>query len=275
MLPLEIAKADSQAVKKGRKRWIQGIASTGAEDLQHEFVEQNGIDSSYFIKYGYYNNDHKPGFGNKVGQPTDCIVKKEGLWTKGFLFENHKLADEIWELANALEASQSDRKLGFSIQGKVLRRAGRRILKCWIQDVAITAAPINTNTWLDVVKSINAACKANGFCENPISKSCEMCMACDDGRKYVANKADAALAIDEEELDLKKKTKEKALSTVSGRALIPQSLEGKVKDQQWGRMDKSLSFEECVELIQKHRNLSKSHAIAVTEAVFELSKTSS
>lgn len=283
-LPMEIIKADPKDKKKGKRRLIQGIASTPDEDLQKEIVEARGIDFSYFLKYGYYNNDHKPGFENKVGQPMECRVTSKGLWTKGFLFDNHRIADSIWELANALEASQADRKLGFSIQGKVTRRAGRKILKCWIQDIAITAAPINTNTWIDVVKSL-AALPEDYFCDDtgcfyvsprqisPVHKSrCgKSCV------KNVETKALAGgLAIDEEEMDLKKDTKqcscgghdkpEKALSV--GSLPPPESLEGKAADQSWA--NKSLQFDDCVDLLCEFRGLARPDAVVVAEAVFEM-----
>jgi hypothetical protein len=294
-VPMELVKADpkdSKDNKNEQRRLIQGIASTDHTDLQNESVIQNGVDHSYFLKYGYYNNDHKPGFDNKVGQPLECKTTKEGLWTKGFLFNKHKIADSIWELALALEASKADRKLGFSIQGKVTRREGRRIARCWIQDIAITAAPINTNTWLDVLKSLNSVpadmwAPVDSFeisprLISPVTKSgCGMCAS---SRK--------AFSIDEEDMDLKKdhrchckkcekqrgnEEEEKALSTASARPIIPQSLEGGVKDQGWANVrnknvDKSLTFDECVELLCTYRNLPRSDAHVVTEAVFQLAE---
>ncbi len=285
-LPMDLAKASPKDKKKGRRRLIQGISSTTHEDLQKETVKQRGIDFTYFLKFGYYNNDHKPGFENKVGQPLECKVTPEGLWTKGFLFDNHKIADAIWELAQALEASQADRKLGFSIQGKVTRRAGRGILKCWIQDIAITAAPINTHTWLDVVKSLSAL-PDEYFCDDsgcfyvsprqisPVHKS--LC-----GSSCVKADAQAmdkflgmGLAIDEKKMDLKKDgdTKECACSEKALEAASPlavEDLEGKMKDQGWA--NKSLNFDDCVDLLQEYRGLARPDAVVVAEAVFELNR---
>lgn len=150
----------AEVMRKGEdpegKRWIQGIASTDNLDLQGEIVDQDGIDFSYFLKYGYFNNDHKPGFENKVGQPTECKVTQKGLWVKGFLLKKHQVADSIWELLTSLKESNSSRKVGFSIQGKVLRRNGNKIAKCWIQDIAITPSPVNPTTWAEVAKSLAA-----------------------------------------------------------------------------------------------------------------------
>ncbi len=152
---ISISKSDSDKASKGR--WIQGIASTDAKDLQGESVNQKGIDTKYFMQYGYFNNDHKPGFENKVGEPTECKVTPKGLWVKGFLYEGHKVADDIWNLMNSQESTRgSKRRIGFSIEGKVKRRNGSTIDECWIQDIAITPAPVNTATWAEIVKSLNS-----------------------------------------------------------------------------------------------------------------------
>lgn len=148
------------------RRFVQGVASTPDKDLQNEYVIQKGLDLRYFLKHGYYNDDHKPGFENKVGQPTEAEIKRVtdshgksllGLWTRGYLWVKgfHDGADHIWSLAKALEASGSDRQLGFSIQGKVLTREGSRILKAWIQDIAITPSPVNTATWMELVNDMD------------------------------------------------------------------------------------------------------------------------
>lgn len=280
-VPMDLAKSKGSAeADKGTERWIQGIASTSHKDLQDENVVQRGIDFTYFLEHGYYNNDHKPGFENKVGQPTEARVAVEGLWTKGFLFQNHKVADAIWELAHALIASNANRKLGFSIQGKVLRRAGKRILRCWVQDIAITAAPINTHTWLDVVKSLSAV-PAEMWCESdnglimpyqtekaiPCVKSCgNNCSgACKGGDK----------ALRESDLDLIKKDedeeKEKALSVAGGHALIPQSLDSEAKVQTFGKsVADMMGFDDCVALLRTERGLSQADASTLTTAIFEM-----
>lgn len=289
-LPMLLEKSESTTTKTGR-RVIQGIASTSHEDLQKENVDQRGIDFSYFLKYGYYNNDHKPGFENKVGQPLECRVDPKGLWTKGFLFKEHKVADAIWELALALEASQSERKLGFSIQGKVLRRAGQRILSCWVQDIAITAAPINTNTWFDIVKSLAALPYESWVAPEELNLSPRLispvhksnCTTC---QNQLTKAKTVTRSIDESTLDLKKTDDEhkcdcheKALTSGSPVTSV-ESLEGGLKDQEWGHasvkksvqllVDNPLEFNECVDLVRTQRKLSKSDAHVVVEAIFAM-----
>jgi hypothetical protein len=293
-VPLTICKSSKETTKgKEGRREIEGIASTVHIDLQYEKVIQAGIDYSYFLEHGFFNNDHKPGFENKVGEPIECRVTKDGLYVRGFLYKEHKIANDIWELAHAIEASGGKRKLGFSIQGKVLRRAGKTILKCWVQDIAITAAPINTHTWLDIVKALTAV-PANMWCdesgcypiaEKAVKGQCE-CDSCPCSTEKGSLGARGGLAFTDEEMTLRKQ-QEKALAATSemGRVLVPESLEGKGKDQDHGRTDpchcgkgdtckckvsKSLTMDDCVALIQQHRNLTTLQAQVVAEAVFHM-----
>ena len=281
-LPLTLAKSNNAEKIKGHSRWIQGIASTEDYDLQKESVIQHGIDFSYFLKHGYYNDDHKKGPKHKVGQPTETKVTNKGLWTKGYLWEpgTHETSDAIWELIHALVASNSDRKVGFSIQGKTVHRAGNRILKCWVQDIAITVAPINTHTWLDVVKSLDAVpedkwCKGESdlWMEEDLLKKAHKCTCktkCHDCTKSIDSDQNSSL--DEDDMDLKKKKEkeeeEKALSTQSGSAIIPESLDSKEKKQ--GLIGKSLSEDECIFWLQRERGLSKSQSQVIVNAIFEI-----
>jgi len=150
---IPISKASSE--KDGKDRVVEGIVSTPHLDLQNERVVQNGIDFNYFLKHGYFNWDHKPGADNKIGEPQECRITPKGLYVKGLIYKGKKVADSVWEHIIALSNnSTANRKVGFSLQGKTVRRNGNSIIKCWIQDVAITTAPINYNTYLDIVKSL-------------------------------------------------------------------------------------------------------------------------
>lgn len=234
-----IAKGGENGADKSGKRWVQGIASTGTKDLQGEIVDQDGIDFGYFLQHGYFNNDHKPGFEHKVGQPTECRLTKNGLWVKGFLFKNHAVADSIWELLNALNTSDSTRKVGFSIQGKVQRRSGTTIQKCWIQDVAITPAPVNHTTWCEMAKSLSA-------------------------QPWKLEKGGAPppqLSDDENE-----EKEEKALSA-GGSPLVPESLN---RDLTNTTVAKSLSFEEAVLSVMKSHSVPRDAAESMTRIAFSL-----
>ncbi len=160
-MPLRKAGLDADG-----KRWIEGIASDEGEDLQGEKVVQKGLDLDYFARHGFFNWDHqdvvavKSAGGaerlaiGKIGEPTVARVTPDGLYVRGFLYHGNPLADAAWELAQSLETSGASRRLGFSIQGKTLRKQGNHIEKAWIQDIAITPAPVNPRTYLDVVKGL-------------------------------------------------------------------------------------------------------------------------
>ena len=151
---MPISKAKSS--ENGDSRVVEGIASTPHLDLQNEEVVQNGIDFSYFLNHGYFNWDHKSGADNKIGEPWEVKITPKGLYVKGILYKGKKVADAVWEHIKTLSSNKnSKRKVGFSLQGKTLLRKGQKIVKCWIQDIAITTAPINHHTYLDVVKSLS------------------------------------------------------------------------------------------------------------------------
>ena len=151
-----LSKSRSSKEDKSGKRWIQGVASTDDKDLQGEVVVQKGIDFSYFLKHGYFNSDHKKGVEFKVGHPTNARITKAGLWVKGYLYPKgvKPEADKLWNHMEAVDKT-GDRTVGFSIEGKIQRKSGNRITKCWVQDIAITPCPVNTKSWLEMVKSLS------------------------------------------------------------------------------------------------------------------------
>ena len=240
-----------EALKKGKdgKRWIQGIASTDDVDLQGEKVVQSGIDLTYFLEHGYINDDHKSGPEHKVGEPTEARVTEAGLWIKGFLFKGHERADHWWEFLNALEQSDANRKVGFSIQGKVVRRRGKSIMKCWLQDVAITANPVNTSTWTEIVKALTR----ERFCVHPwrsIEKACKGCPGA------------GSCGVNTEEDEIK------ALSVGGGgAALVPESLEGDAKVQTFKSLS-AFSFDDAVQYLQSERGYSPATAQAIADSIF-------
>ena len=152
-LPFEIDMAKSSDGEENR--YIRGYASTPALDRQNEEVLQKGLDISEFLEHGWFNYDHDNskiiGYPNKQNTRVDG----KGLYVEGSILKGVRLADEVWELAKALRASNSPRKLGFSIEGKVLSKNKEgKILKAKIYNVAITPSPVNTDaTWEILAKS--------------------------------------------------------------------------------------------------------------------------
>jgi len=146
---VDFVKSDSS---EGR-RVIRGYASTNTNDRQGESLVQKGLDIAEFVTNGWLNYDHDNSI--ILGYPTvNTHIDDKGLWVEGELLKGVPMADKLWDLAVALKKSNAPRKLGFSVEGKVLERKGNSILKAKIYNCALTPNPVNTDaTWDAVVKS--------------------------------------------------------------------------------------------------------------------------
>lgn len=147
------------------KRIIAGIASTEDRDVQNETVLQAGMDFQPLLERGFINWNHQAGPENIIGQPVDArIVKSRGksaFYVKGELFEGHARADAAWSLLQTLEkaraSGQSDRRLGWSVEGGVLERRGNQIAKSVVRQLALTHEPVNYGTFAQLAKSMALA----------------------------------------------------------------------------------------------------------------------
>lgn len=157
-IPIDFEKAKDK--KTGEKIMkIKGIASTGDIDSEGEILEPVGFDLSRFLSGGFLNWNHQSktmGAGAIIGEPTAASVNSKGeLEVAGVLYNGHPLAESVWNLAETLERNKSKRKLGFSIEGRSLERDPmnpKRITKALLTGLAVTHVPVNTNTYLDLVK---------------------------------------------------------------------------------------------------------------------------
>lgn len=145
--PASVELIQKSDAKKGR-RYIGGYASTDHLDRQGEVVFQKGLDFKEFVNHGYFNDNHNQKTAAQLGVPERVkYVIGKGWHTEGYLL-NTKAADEVYELAKSLADLEADRKLGFSIEGKITERDGNKIKKAIIRNVAITSCPVNVNcTW--------------------------------------------------------------------------------------------------------------------------------
>lgn len=152
---VEILKSEAQEGEEPARR-IGGYCSTEHLDRQSEVVLQNGLDFSDFIKYGYFNDNHNQATAALVGIPeTAEFHAGKGWYTTGHLLKGFQRSDEIWSLAKSLEGTS--RRLGFSIEGKVIERRGNHIVKAKIRNVAVTNCPVNPNcTWDVLAKSFDS-----------------------------------------------------------------------------------------------------------------------
>lgn len=150
-VPIDIVKSESPESEEMR---IGGYASTSNEDRQGDEIVQKGLDISDFVNFGYFNLDHD---NSKIlGYPDKgrCKVDHKGFYVEGTLLPV-PLAKSLWDTAIALRKSNAPRKLGFSVEGKVLQRNDLgKIVKAKVYNVALTANPVNTScTWDALVKS--------------------------------------------------------------------------------------------------------------------------
>lgn len=146
----------------GKERRIGGICTTDEIDRQMEQILQDGLDFDPFLKGGWFNDNHDSSTDAVLGYPEFAELKHLPNGHKGWYVEGHLLktdrANKIWELANDLQ--KHDRKLGFSVEGRILERDPddpRKIKKAVVTEVAITKCPVNPGTQLSVLaKSLSA-----------------------------------------------------------------------------------------------------------------------
>jgi hypothetical protein len=151
-LPFDVLKSTNANSDEWR---IGGYASTSSEDRQGDEIVQKGLDYDDFVNYGWFNFDHHND--QILGYPDKdkCKIDSHGFYVEGTLLKGVEIAKNMWETALALQKSGANRKLGFSVEGKVLQRnALGKIVKAKIYNVAITPNPVNTScTWDALVKS--------------------------------------------------------------------------------------------------------------------------
>lgn len=147
----------------GEKRMVLGgIASTSDKDSDDEYLDPNGFDIQPLLKSGVVNWHHQAK-GNPaaiIGEPTVAEIRPEGLYIETQLYENSEIARDVYKLAETLEKDSKTRRLGYSIEGKVLKRKSNnknspdynKITKAVITGVAITHMPKNPKTFANIIK---------------------------------------------------------------------------------------------------------------------------
>jgi hypothetical protein len=158
--PFDLVKGESDNSEPMTAR-IGGIVSTEGKDQQGDKIVQTGIDWTYALSKGWFNYEHKQGPDAVLGHP-DLIEPtihngSPATRIEGVLYLHKPLAREIYQTAQALAKAQTDRRLGFSVEGQVVMRERERIIKSKVLNVAITAHPVNAEARFDVLKSLAAA----------------------------------------------------------------------------------------------------------------------
>lgn len=162
-LPIsEVGLRKSEASYGDDSPWlIQGIASTPDRDQQGEIVLLDGLDLSYLEEgKGTFNWNH---FGDKdpssvIGVITESQKTPDRqLYVSGRLLKNLPKARACYELMKALESEGEQRRMGMSVEGKILHREHKVIYKAWVKAVALTMDPVNPNTYVSFAKSFSGA----------------------------------------------------------------------------------------------------------------------
>lgn len=182
---------------------LGGIASTSDEDSDGEFLDPKGFDIKPLIESGMVNWHHqaKGQPATIIGEPTKAEIRPEGLYIETELYPSSKIACDVWELAETLEKDSKTRRLGYSIEGKVVKRKSndkkspdyKKIVKAIITGVAITHQPKNPKTFANIIKG----------------------------------EIDDDFEVDEE----------KALDTENGKALKKESVDKKIKNQTFSKAE--------------------------------------
>jgi len=138
---------------KATGRFIQGYASTPAWDSDGESIVKSGLDISYYIKQGWCNWMHNNSPNHVIGIPVYSKIDHKGFFTKAMLF-NNDMATHVWNLATELKSLGHPRRLGYSIEGKVIARSSinkSKIVKAKVTNVAVTHIPVNTEATFECV----------------------------------------------------------------------------------------------------------------------------
>lgn len=149
--------------KRYERMIFEGLASDASEDSEEESMEPNGFIIDRFLKHGLINLDHLTSRSpiNKsrfwIGAPLDAKVKDNKFFVKCQLWKKSPEARAFYDKALEMQESGTNRKPGFSIEGKALERDKKnpkKITKALITNVAMTMTPVNANTYADIVKGI-------------------------------------------------------------------------------------------------------------------------
>lgn len=160
--PLDIQKSIVDPETGQEVMRLGGIASTSDEDSDGEFLDPKGFDIKPLINSGMVNWHHqaKGQPAAIIGEPTKAEIRPEGLYIETDLYPSSQIARDVWELAQTLEKDSKTRRLGYSIEGKVVKRKSndknspdyKRIVKAIITGVAITHQPKNPKTFANIIK---------------------------------------------------------------------------------------------------------------------------
>ena len=151
-LPMDLIKSRKDEMRIG------GYASTSSQDRDGDEIAMKGLDVSMFLNYGFFNFEHQKDIILGYPDKYRCHFDRKGFYVEGTLIKGIPMAENIYNTAIALAKANAPRKLGFSVEGRILEREDGtdRIIKAQVVNVAITSSPVNaTCTWDALVKAMD------------------------------------------------------------------------------------------------------------------------
>ncbi len=155
-IPLD--KIEKSVNDKGQRVMkIGGMASTSRKDTDKESLDptQEGFDISYLKEKGIINWNHSKSPEAIIGEPTKVEFRPKGLYVESELYEDSVLANKVYDLAETLQKNSKKRRLGYSIEGKVIERDcidDTKVTKAMITNIALTISPKNPDSIVDIMK---------------------------------------------------------------------------------------------------------------------------
>lgn len=144
-------------LKKSDEMLIEGLAATPDLDLDKQRLKPSGFVLDYFLKTGFLNWNHQGAISPDaiIGEPVDVKVTNEKFYIKGRLYPWSTLARSVYDVAKNLENDpQTDRTLGYSVEGLTLQTEDDLVSKLLVTGCACCFVPKNNNTYLQVCKGV-------------------------------------------------------------------------------------------------------------------------
>jgi len=200
------------AIEDSEERKLGGMLTTPRLDRQNQWLDaaviDGAIDFSEYREFGRWTDTHRDvtvGYPCQGDRGLKRIIGK-GWYTEGTLLSHVpnggkgvERADYFWGIARSLKKSGSDRALGFSAEGRITKisECGQHILACKVPAAAVCEIPVNPDCKAEIIE-LQKAFLTTLDCD---------CLNCSPSG-----------------------TLERALSSASAAALVPQDLEGAALD---------------------------------------------
>ncbi len=143
------------------KWFIAGIASTNSLDEDNEFIEPSPqiIDDTYLLnKRGktLWGHSFNPNFSPNciIGKPIKREFSDKGYWVQSELYEWKDFSKQI---ISDLQHPEGIKIYGQSLEGRKVKDIfdPRKIVKAYIYNIAIDCNPKNSDTTVQLLKSLN------------------------------------------------------------------------------------------------------------------------